>query len=121
MVNPNKKPAVKKKQFKNIDEYLRKVNDKGYDYYCNDPADGVYDKLFNRTGLNCSDSDYADEIYNKLHGKYVRENIARKATPEELEWIKHQEPVTDPEILKELQPALEWMNKYVFNTDDKEE
>jgi len=120
MVNPDKKPVEKRKQFKDIDEYLKRIDNAGYGYYCNDPTSRVRDKLFNhRSGLNCNDFEYTEELNNRLKGKYIRENIARKATPEELEWIKRQEPVTDPEVLESLRPALEWMSKYVF-TDEEE-
>lgn len=117
MVTPGKKPNVKPRKVKWIDDYLK--NNSGYDYYYEDSFRSVKDLLGN-PGFNCSDYD-PEEMDNILKGRYVRENIARKATPEELEWMKKQEPVTDPEVLEELRPALEWLSKYVFyDTDDKD-
>jgi len=113
MVTPGKKPDVKcnRKQFKSIDEYLKKNISYGYysdNKYTNPIGEFKKDRL-NR--LNCSDFD-DEEWENRLKGAFVREHIMRKATPEELDWIREQEPVTDPEVLEELRPALEWLRKY---------
>ena len=118
MVTLGKKPNVKNnKQFKNIDEYLQKVKNSGYGYYYDDKYSNPSDKL-KRQSLNCSE--YSDEeMINRLKGKYIDENIIRKATPEELAWIKEQEPVTDPEVLEELRPALEWLMKYTKFGEEK--
>ena len=109
MVNPDKKPIVKKKQYKNVMDFIK--NNSNYGYY----YDSRYDNPFERNpGLNCNDFEYHEETVNRLKGKFVREHIARKATPEELEWINQQERVTDPQVLEELRPILEWLSKYVF-------
>lgn len=112
MVTPGKKPNVGNNQkiFRNIDEYIK---NQGYGYYSSDRYSnpiGEWEKE-RLKGLNCSDFD-DEEWENRLKGAFVREHIMRKATPEELEWIREQEPVTDPEVLEELRPALEWLRKY---------
>jgi len=121
MVTPGKKPNVEnnKKQFKNIDEYLKQVKGAGYGYYYDDKYTRPLDKL-KRQSLNCSDFDDEEEALNRLKGAFVREHIMRKATPEELAWINEQEPVTDPEVLEELRPALEWLRKYAGFGEDAE-
>ena len=104
-----------------IDEYLRSKHGNSYGYYCNSGAiGGAESRLFGgyNPGLNCSDSLFDDEEHvNRLKGRYVRENIVRKATPEEVEWMKKQ-PNVSQEELEMLRPALEWLNKYVFKEED---
>lgn len=92
-----------------IDEYLK---NKGYGHYYPDKYTGALDKLNRNPALNCSDYDDEEEFVNRLEGAFVREHIMRKPTAEELEWMKSQEPVTDPEVLESLRPVLEWLNKY---------
>lgn len=122
MVNPDKKPVVKRKQFRDIDEYLKRIDNVGYGYY-DDKYSNPMDKLKRNIGLNCKDmmmEDDEEEALNRLKGAFVREHIMRKATPEELAWINKQEPVTDPEVLEELRPALEWLRKYAGFGEDIE-
>lgn len=114
MVTPGKKLNVgnNKKQFKDIQDYLKHVKGSGYGYYYDDRYSNPLDKLKQGCGLNCKDYVDEEEALNRLKGAFVREHIMRKATPEELDWINEQEPVTDPEVLEELRPALEWLRKY---------
>lgn len=106
-----------------VDEYLK---NKGYGYYYPDKYSNSLDKLNRNAGLNCSDYDDEEEFVNRLKGAFVREHIMRKPTAEELEWMKSQEPVTDPEVLESLRPVLEWLNKYAclgkekHNVNDEE-
>lgn len=85
-----------------------------YGYYCNSLYENVEKKLFGnyQVGINCNDFDYAEELNNKLKVQYIKENIMRKPTPEEMEWIKKQEPITDPEVLEEIMPVINWLEKY---------
>lgn len=122
MVTPGKKPNVgnNKKQFKDIQDYLKHVKGSGYGYYCDDKYSNPMDKLKRDIGLNCKYYDDEEEALNRLKGAFVCEHIMRKATPEELAWINEQEPVTDPEVLEELRPALEWLRKYAGFGEDTE-
>ena len=118
MVTPGKKPNVKRINSKKIIEDLHVNNN--YGYYHDDKYTRPIQRLFHRSGVNCSDYSDDEEFINRLKGAYIREHITRKATSEELEWIKEQEKVTDPEVLESLRPALEWLQKYVFCVDDNE-
>lgn len=87
-------------------EILEKLGKCEYGYYYNDFN---VKKLFkDNDKCNCNDFEYLD----KLKVQYIKENIIRKATPEEIEWIDKQEKVTDPDVLKGLLPLLEWLDKY---------
>lgn len=68
-----------------------------------------YSKL-ESSALNCSDD--ANEQYNRIMGKYVKECIARTPSKDELEWLNKQKKITDPDILESLRPLLEWLHKY---------
>lgn len=103
-----------------IEKMMREKFGSSYGYYSSvSSVNDVKSKLFEGNhGLNCSDSLFNNEEHvNRLKGKYVRENIARKATPEEVEWMKKQPDISQEE-LEMLRPALEWLNKYVFKEED---
>ena len=103
-----------------IEKMMRKKFGNSYGYYSSvSSVNSAKSRLFGgNPGLNCSDSHFNNEEYvNRLKGKYVRENIARKATPEEVEWMKKQPDISQEE-LEMLRPALEWLNKYVFKEED---
>ena len=118
MVTPGKKPKVKHKHFKTVDECIKAMENQSYGYYYNHYGS---DDLFKERGLNCSDYD-SEEISNRLKGDFVRSHILREVTPEELGWIEYQEPVVDPEVLEDLRPALEWLREYVYDyCNDKED
>ena len=119
MVTPGKKPNVKRINSKKIIEDLHVNNN--YGYYHDDKYTRPIQRLFHRNGVNCSDYSDDEEFINRLKCAYIREHIMRKPTPVELEWIKEQEKVTDPEVLEELRPALEWLNKYVFIVNEDKE
>lgn len=96
-----------------IDDIYKKLKNTSYNYYCDDK----YSNPFNdRIGLNCSDSNVADKII----GKVIRERCVRKATPEEIEWIKNQPHVDlskpENESLKKIIIKLYEMG--VFNEED---
>lgn len=93
------------------------ISEYDYGYYDSSVVDRLEEKLFHKRSLNCNDFDYADEQINKMKGKYIRENIIRKATTQELEWLNRQLRVTDPEKLKELKPIMEWLDKYVWGVE----
>lgn len=104
-----------------IEKIMKKKFGNSYGYYSNvSSINSAKSRLFGgkRPGLNCSDSLFNNEEHvNRLKGKYVRENIARKATPEEVEWMKKQPDISQEE-LEMLRPALEWLNKYVFKEEE---
>lgn len=103
-----------------IEKMMREKFGNSYGYYSSvSSVNSAKSRLFGGNhGLNCSDSHFNNEEYvNRLKGKYVRENIARKATPEEVEWMKKQPDISQEE-LEMLRPALEWLNKYVFKEED---
>ena len=116
MVSPCKKPNVKLKRV--VEDYLN--DNSKYSYYY-DNKYGSPISHFSNSGVNCSDYSDDEEFINRLKCAYIREHIMRKPTPVELEWIKEQEKVTDPEVLEELRPALEWLNKYVFIVNEDKE
>jgi hypothetical protein len=93
---------------------IKDIMDYDYGYYCNSPYENIEKKLFGNynIGINCNDFEYAEELNNKLKVKYIKDNIMRKPTPEEMEWIKKQESITDPEVLGEIMPVIKWLEKY---------
>lgn len=104
-----------------IEKIMRKKFGNSYGYYSSvSSVNSAKSRLFGgkSPGLNCSDSLFDDEEHvNRWKGRYVRENIARKATPEEVEWMKKQPDISQEE-LEMLRPALEWLNKYVFKEEE---
>ena len=103
-----------------IEKMMRKKFSNSYGYYSSvSSINSAKSRLFGgNPGLSCSDSLFNNEEYvNRLKGRYVRENIVRKATPEEVEWMKKQQDISQEE-LEMLRPALEWLNKYVFKEED---
>ena len=93
---------------------IKDIADYEYGYYYSSSYENVENKLFGnyQVGINCNDFDYVEELNNKLKVEYIKENIMRKPTPEEMEWIKKQEPITDPEVLEEIMPVIKWLEKY---------
>ena len=94
----------KLKKAKKIKEYFDK--NPSYGYYC-EPS--VLKKLKPefRRGVNCSDIDEVEERIKEYRKEYFKKHILRKATPEELEWIKKQPTVDldDPKH-EHLKPIL---------------
>ena len=109
---------MKENSVDDIEKMMRKKFGNSYGYYSSvSSVNSAKSRLFGgNPSLNCSDH-INDEAINRLKGKYVRENIARKATPEEVEWMKKQPDISQEE-LEMLRPALEWLNKYVFKEED---
>ena len=95
--------VVDKKKLKKIDELMKENSNYGY-YY--EPSILKKLKPDFRRGVNCSDIDEAEEQIKQYRKEYFKKHIIRKATPEELEWIKKQPKVDldDPkhEHLKQI-------------------
>jgi len=110
----NEQILNKQKERFRMSKKIKDILDKNdREYYCNSPYENIEKKLFgnHHIGINCTDFD-DEELNNKLKVKYIKDNIMRKATPEEMEWIRKQEPVTDPEVLGEILPVIKWLEKY---------
>lgn len=80
-----------------------------YHYYYEDYTGDVrsYLKRDSRS-LNCSDNPE-----KRMAIEFIKKEIVREATPEELEWIKKQ-PRVDIEEHPELKPILKWLLENIF-------
>lgn len=87
-----------------LDEFLKNFSFK-YGYYYDDSFKNPFKQ---RKGLNCSDN--ADK---RMAIEFIKKEIVREATPEELEWIKKQ-PKVDIEEHPELKPILKWLLENIF-------
>lgn len=87
-----------------LDEFLRNFSFK-YGYYYDDSFKNPFKQ---RKSLNCSDN--ADK---RMAIEFIKNEIVREATPEELEWIKKQ-PKIDIEEHPELKPILKWLLENIF-------
>lgn len=94
----------KLKKAKKIKEYFDK--NPSYGYYCEPSVLKKFKRDFRR-GVNCSDIDEVEERIKEYRKEYFKKHILRKATPEELEWIKKQPKVDldDPKH-EHLKPIL---------------
>ena len=93
-----------KKEIKKINEYYKKNS--SYGYYCNTP-DNAIERLNHHRGINCSDIDTVEEQIEEHRKEYFKKHICRKATPEELEWIRKQPKVDlDAPEHEHLKPIL---------------
>lgn len=93
-------------------ESLNKIHDmipREYHYYYEDYTGDVrsYLKRDSRS-LNCSDNPE-----KRMAIEFIKKEIVREATPEELEWIKKQ-PRVDIEEHPELKPILKWLLENIF-------
>ena len=91
-----------------LDEILNMIPQK-YHYYYEDYTGDTrgYLKRSSRS-LNCSDN--SDK---RMAIEFIKKEIVREATPEELEWIKKQ-PKVDIEEHPELKPILKWLLENIF-------
>ncbi len=87
-----------------LDEFLKNFSFK-YGYYYDDSFKNPFKQ---RKGLNCSDN--ADK---RMAIEFIKKEIVREATPEELEWIKKQ-PKVDIEEHPEFKPILKWLLENIF-------
>lgn len=87
-----------------LDEFLRNFPFK-YEYYYDDSFKNPFKQ---RRGLNCSDN-----AEKRMAIEFIKKEIVREATPEELEWIKKQ-PKVDIEEHPELKPVLKWLLDNIF-------
>lgn len=82
-----------------------------YPYYFNDFF-GENEKFKRNVGVNCS-----DDCEEKIKGALIRKHCVRKATPEEIEWIKKQPKIdiNAPEH-ESLKKAIIYLHRIgVFN------
>jgi len=89
---------------KSLDDFLRSSSFK-YGYYYNDSFENPFRQ---KRGLNCSDN-----VEKEMAIEFIKKEIVREATPEELEWIKKQ-PKIDIEEHSELKPILKWLLENIF-------
>ena len=89
---------------KSLDDFLRNSSLK-YGYYYNDSFENPFKQ---RRDLNCSDN-----VEKQMAIEFIKKEIVREATPEELEWIKKQ-PKIDVEEHPELKPILKWLLENIF-------
>lgn len=89
---------------KSLDDFLRNSSLK-YGYYYNDSFENSFKQ---RRGLNCSDN-----VEKRMAIEFIKKEVVKEATPEELEWIKKQ-PKIDIEEHPELKPILKWLLENIF-------
>lgn len=95
-----------KEKIKSIDEWLRNNSSYG-GYYCEPSSLTRIKKQLHNPGVNCSDIDSVDEKCKEYEKEYFKKHILRKATPEELKWIKKQPRVDlDSPEHEHLKPIL---------------
>ena len=88
-----------------LEEILNMVPQK-YHYYYEDYTGDT--KGYLKRSLNCSDN-----AEKEIAIEFIKKEIVREATPEELEWIKKQ-PKIDIEEHPELKPILKWLLENIF-------